>query len=140
MKKLCKILLLCGLVFMGGCSKNISKENEHSQKDTTTLHIIVNNEKKEVFNKDVTVDGNVASLEEFLEKADELDVVLTDSKYGKRLDGMLNIETKDWNKGPWWLYSSTTNKKCKENNMCPAISDLTIENGDEFTFEFTSEM
>lgn len=140
MKKLCKILLLCGLVFMGGCSKNISKENEQPQKDTTTLHIIVNNEKKEVFNKDVTVDGNVTSLEEFLEKADELDVILTDSKYGKRLDGMLNIETKDWNKGPWWLYSSTTNKKCKENNMCPAISDLTIENGDEFTFEFTSEM
>ncbi len=133
MKKLCKILLLCGLVFMTGCAKEEAKP----AKESTTLHIVVNNDKKEILNKDITVEGNVQTLEEFLEKADELNAKLTDSKYGKRLDGILDIETKDWNKGPWWLYSSTTNKDCKENNMCPAASELKIENGDDFTFNFT---
>ena len=134
MKKLCKVLLLCGLFVFGavGCSADESKPA-----DQVTLHITVNNEGKEIFNDDVTVDGEITTLEDFLKAADELDVEMEqDPKYGATIVSILDVETKDWNKGPWWLYESDNNEACKEAGMCPAASSLEIKDGDNFTFNF----
>ena len=138
MKKLFKVLLLCGLFVFGtaGCSTDKPEANKN---ESTTLHITVNNQGKEIFNDDVTVEGEVTTLADFLEAADELDVEMEDdSQYGAKIISILDVETEDWNKGPWWLYESDNNKACQEAGMCDAASKLEIADGDNFTFDFKS--
>ena len=143
MKKLCKIGLLCTLLILGGCAnkdnETNSKENTSSN-ETITLHVKVQDDvnNKELFNGDISIEGNVETLEDFLKQADELDAVMEDSGEYMTLMGMMGLETEDFNKGPWWLYESENNASCQAAGMCDAVNVLEIEDGDSFTFKFTS--
>ena len=109
MGKLCKILLVSAMLLVGGCS---SKESEKK--------------------------GKVETLADFLEKAKDLNVVMEDGQYGKTIMAMKGVETKDFNKGPWWLYESENNESCKAAGSCDAASSLKIKDGDAFTFTYTA--
>lgn len=139
MGKLCKILAICtmSLLLISGCADKATKETPNTNtQETTTLHIIVNNEDEEIFNKKVSVQGKVETLADFLEKADTLKVKMEDSQYGKKIVSILGVETKDWSKGPWWMYESSNNEACQAAGQCDAASSLKIKDGDDFTFNF----
>lgn len=143
MKKICKIGLLCTLLILGGCAnkdnETILKENASSD-ETITLHIKVKDEvnNKELFNGDVSVEGNIETLEDFLKQADILDTVIKDDGQYTTLMSLLGVSTENFNEGPWWLYESENNKSCQATGMCDAINVLEIENGDSFIFRYTS--
>ena len=78
MGKLCKILLVSAMLLVGGCSSKESEKKEPVSDNTekTTLKITIQDEvnKKELFNGNVSVEGKVETLADFLEKAKDLDV------------------------------------------------------------------
>ena len=63
-------------------------------------------------------------------------VEMEDSAYGKKIVSILGVKTKDWQKGPWWLYESSNNESCQASGQCDAASALKIKDGDDFTFNF----
>ena len=129
MGKLCKALLISAMLLAGG--------NETTER--VMLHITIKDEvdHKELFNDDVLVEGKIETLADFLEQAEELDVVMEDGQYGKTILGMMGVKTEDFNKGPWWLYESENNESCKAAGSCDAASNLKIKDGDSFTFKYT---
>lgn len=141
MKKLIKLGFICALLLVGGCSSNEPAKESDNTAETTTLHIEVKDEvnDKELYNGDVSVEGTVETLYDFLDKAEELQIVVEDGSYGKTLMGMMGVETEDFNKGPWWLYESENNDACQAAGYCDAISSLKIEDGDHFTFRYTDQ-
>lgn len=141
MKKIISALLIVSVLFIGGCSTNEEpKTKTEDKQSTTSLTLTIQDEvnNKELFNGDVSVKGNVKTLAEFLEKADELDVEMEDGQYGKTILGIKGVKTEDFNTGPWWLYESKTNKSCVAAGQCDGASTLEITNGDEFTFKYTA--
>lgn len=141
MGKLCKVLLVSALLLLGGCStKEEGTKESASSAETTTLNITIKDEEnnKELFNGEVSVEGTAETLADFLEKAEDLDVVMEDGQYGKTIMGMMGVETEDFNKGPWWLYESDNNESCTQAGYCDAASNLPIKDGDNFTFTYTS--
>ncbi|MGX8852772.1 hypothetical protein [Amedibacillus sp. YH-ame10] len=138
MKKIISALLLVSVLILGGCSAGDKKEETKSQEITLNITVkdAVNN--KELFKGDVTVNGEVKTLADFLEKAKDLEVEMEDGQYGKTIMGMKGVKTEDFNKGPWWLYESSNNKSCQATGQCDGASELEIGNGDEFTFNYTS--
>lgn len=140
MGKLCKALLISAMLLAGGCSsKEEEKEPINETAERVTLHITIKDEvdHKELFNDDVLVEGKIETLADFLEQAEELDVVMEDGQYGKTILGMMGVKTEDFNKGPWWLYESENNESCKAAGSCDAASNLKIKDGDSFTFKYT---
>lgn len=142
MKKLYKIGLLCTSLILGGCANKYNemnlKENASSD-ETITLHIKVKDEvnNKELFNGDVSVEGNIETLEDFLKQVDNLDTVIKDDGLYTILMGLMGVRTENFNEGPWWLYESENNKSCQATGMCDAINVLEVENGDSFIFRYT---
>ncbi|MDO4672640.1 MAG: hypothetical protein Q4A76_06980, partial [Porphyromonadaceae bacterium] len=106
--------------------------------DEIQMNIQVQNKDTQEVLFDETVTASGETLADFLEDAKELDVEMEDGEYGKKIISILDLKTEDWNKGPWWVYESEDNKTCKEAGMCPAASDVVVEDGDHFTFTFTS--
>ena len=75
MGKLCKLLAICCILFISGCTnKETSETAKSASQETITLHIVVNKEGEEIFNKKVSVKDHVTTLADFLEKANELKV------------------------------------------------------------------
>lgn len=142
MGKLCKVLLVSAMLLIGGCSTKESEKKGPVSDNTekTTLKITIKDEvnNKELFNGDVSVEGKTETLADFLEKAEDLNVVMEDGQYGKTIMGMKGLETEDFNKGPWWLYESENNESCKAAGSCDAASSLNIKDGDDFTFKYTA--
>lgn len=133
MKKLLKVMILFFLVT--ACSKP-KTEVEDIQ---ITLHIKIVDEISDsiLLEEDVSAEGKIETLADFLEIASELQAELSEGNYGLQLDGLMGLKTENWNTGPWWVYDSENNKSCVEMGMCNALSDLKIEEGDSFIFTFT---
>lgn len=74
------------------------------------------------------------------EQTEELQVTIgcDASEYGRCLEGMggLNGDLSSAS-GPWILYESDNNELCLNAGYCPGIDDLTIADGDSFTFRYT---
>ena len=106
-----------------------------------TLDIVVENQQTD----EILYEGKCTSvtsgntLADFLEGAKDLEVEMEDGSYGKTIISILGLKTEDWNKGPWWTYSSNTNKTCQEAGYCPACSELEIKENDSFVFTYSSE-
>lgn len=129
-----RIILMLGAVLLAGCTAKPVTENKDG---STTLHIKIMDEvnDKQLLDDEVTVEEPVESLADFLEASD-LDAVLEDGSYGKTIMGLMGVETKDFDRGPWWVYESEDNDSCIETGVCDACSSLPIESGDHFTFTY----
>lgn len=137
MKKNILLMGLCAGMILTGCA--LQSETDSSVKEVS-LDIVVKDEvnDKELFNETLTKEGDIENLYDFLSECDELEVVFEDGSYGAYIDSMLGLK-QDFNKGPWWLYSSENNETCKEEGMCPAVQNLEINDGDQFVFSYTNE-
>ena len=138
MKKLFSIFAIAALLIVGGCSTEEALKEPTSKKSMTLqINVKDNVHKKELYNGKVSVKGDIKTLADFLEKAENLDVVMEDGQYGKTIMSILGVKTVDFNAGPWWLYESENNDACKAAGQCDAASKLKIEDGDAFTFQYT---
>lgn len=137
MKKNILLMGLCTGMILTGCASQ--SETDSSVKEVS-LDIVVKDEvnDKELFNETLTKEGDIENLYDFLSECDELEVVFEDGSYGATIDSMLGLK-QDFNKGPWWLFSSENNETCKEEGMCPAVQNLEINDGDQFVFSYTNE-
>lgn len=137
MKKNILLMGLCAGMILPGCA---SQSDTESSIKEVSLDIVVKDEvnDKELFNETLTKEGDIENLYDFLSECDELEVVFEDGSYGATIDSMLGLK-QDFNKGPWWLYSSENNETCKEEGMCPAVQNLEINDGDQFVFSYTNE-
>lgn len=132
--KIIKYLLVGGMLLCG-----CANDKEDSSIHTVTLNIKVEDKVNDqtLYDDDLTVEGNINSLADFLSEAKELNVEMEDSQYGTTINGIMDLTTEDWNKGPWWTFESETNKTCKEAGYCPAANEVEIENGDQFIFTYS---
>ncbi|MDB7947219.1 DUF4430 domain-containing protein [Faecalitalea cylindroides] len=137
MKKNILLMGLCTGMILTGCA---SQSDTESSIKEVSLDIVVKDEvnDKELFNETLTKEGDIENLYDFLSECDELEVVFEDGSYGATIDSMLGLK-QDFDKGPWWLYSSENNETCKEEGMCPAVQNLEINDGDQFVFSYTNE-
>lgn len=137
MKKHILLMGLCTGMILTGCA---SQSDTDSSVKEVSLDIVVKDEvnDKELFNETLTKEGDIENLYDFLSECDELEVVFEDGSYGATIDSMLGLK-QDFDKGPWWLYSSENNETCKEEGMCPAVQNLEINDGDQFVFSYTNE-
>ena len=149
MKKVIKLLLSVSIMFgLVGCTQNnvdpvetiaptpVVTASEQAVEMTLEIIVLDVDNNTELFNDFITVNGDVKTLADFLILATDLQVVLEDSSYGNLITSILGFEQSD--KGPWWLYESTTNKSCVNAGMCDGVDNLIIENNDQFTFKLTS--
>lgn len=137
MKKNILLMGLCAGMILAGCASQ--SETDSSVKEVS-LDIVVKDEvnDKELFNETLTKEGDIENLYDFLSECDELEIVFEEGSYGAYIDSMLGLK-QDFDKGPWWLYSSENNETCKEEGMCPAVQNLGINDGDQFVFSYTNE-
>lgn len=137
MKKNILLMGLCTGMILTGCA---SQSDTDSSVKEVSLDIVVKDEvnDKELFNETLTKEGDIENLYDFLSECDELEIVFEEGSYGATIDSMLGLK-QDFDKGPWWLYSSENNETCKEEGMCPAIEKLEINDGDQFVFSYTNE-
>lgn len=133
MKKML-MLLVCCFMFVG-CAKEETKTPEKEIR----LEVIIKDEvnKKELFNETITQKGNIKTLYDFLEACEELEVKFNKGSYGTYIESIKGMK-QDFDKGPWWLFSSENNDVCVENGMCPTVKEVTIEDGDQFVFSYTN--
>lgn len=137
MKKNILLMGLCAGMILPGCA---SQSDTESSIKEVSLDIVVKDEvnDKELFNETLTKEGDIENLYDFLSECDELEIVFEEGSYGATIDSMLGLK-QDFDKGPWWLYSSENNETCKEEGMCPAVEKLEINDGDQFVFSYTNE-
>lgn len=137
MKKNILLMGLCAGMILTGCA---SQSDTESSIKEVSLDIVVKDEvnDKELFNEILTKEGDIENLYDFLSECDELEIVFEEGSYGATIDSMLGLK-QDFNKGPWWLFSSENNETCKEEGMCPAVQKLEINDGDQFVFSYTNE-
>lgn len=136
MRKRMLVMGLCAGMMMFGCSSQTETTEETKE---VSLEIVVKDEVngKELFNETVTKEGEIENLYDFLVQCDELEVEFEEGSYGTYIDSMLDLK-QDFDKGPWWLYSSENNTACQAEGMCPSVKDLSIEDGDQFVFTYTN--
>ena len=108
MKKNILLMGLCAGMILTGCA---SQSDTDSSVKEVSLDIVVKDEvnDKELFNETLTKEGDIENLYDFLSECDELEVVFEDGSYGATIDSMLGLK-QDFDKGPWWLYSSENNE------------------------------
>lgn len=137
MKKNILLMGLCAGMILTSCASQ--SETDSSVKEVS-LDIVVKDEvnDKELFNETLTKEGDIENLYDFLSECDELEIVFEEGGYGAYIDSMLGLK-QNFDKGPWWLYSSENNATCKEEGMCPAVQNLEINDGDQFVFSYTNE-
>ena len=137
--KLMKVLLSALLIFsICGCTKNgVKDETVGSVTITLTIEDTLN--QKELFSGTVSAQGSDLTLADVLTaNADKLQLVSEDSTWGMQINGLMGVETTDWDKGPWWLYTSENNASCVDAGYCTGASELKVADGDEFSFSFST--
>ncbi len=142
MKKIIKLTMSLLLALsLSGCAT--PSTNEETTEGTISLHFTIVDQsvspEKVLFDDEVKVSSDSKTLADVLTNAPELKLVSEDSQYGLVILGLMGVEG-DWDKGPWWLYSSDSNTACVDAGYCAGASDLEVKDGDSFTFKLTSEM
>jgi hypothetical protein len=83
------------------------------------------------------------NLGDFLwENKEDLQVIMSDSEYGRFLEGLLGLNTENMMEGPWWMYSyeSPSQEIKMEIGNAPGVDSLGIHDGDIVEFFFTTDM
>ena len=83
------------------------------------------------------------NLGDFLwENREDLQVIMSDSEYGRFLEGLLGLNTENMMEGPWWMYSyeSPSQEIKMEIGNAPGVDSLGIHDGDIVEFFFTTDM
>ena len=137
--KLMKMLLSVLLMFaVCGCAKNDVKE-ETAETVTIALTIEDSLNSKDLFSGTVSATGSDLTLADVLDaNAELLQLVSEDTAYGMQINGLMGVETTDWNKGPWWVYTSENNESCVQAGYCVGASELKVADGDEFSFTLST--
>jgi len=91
-----------------------------------------------VFDDEVTSEiPSESSLADFLTDQTAFDVTLSEGAYGLQIDKIAGLVA-DMTSGPYIVYDSSNNKQCLEAGFCDGVSNLIVEDGDSFTFTYTS--
>ncbi len=136
--KTLKLLLSAFLIFaVSGCSKPASSGQKEHVSIWLTIEDAMN--QTQLFEGEITAEGENLTLEDVLNaNAEKLQLAAEKKAYGMQINGLMGVETLDWNKGPWWLYTSENNASCVEAGYCLGASELEVADGDEFTFTFST--
>lgn len=102
-----------------------------------TITIIDETTKKTLY--DETVSSDTQTLADLLQEQKQVKAVIESSSLGGLLTSLMDMK-QDMDKGPWWLFTSKNNKQCVEQNICPAIDQVTLFDQDAFTFTYTSDI
>lgn len=121
------VCVVIGSQYLAPKAHEGGKEIEIQVMDTT--------KDQEVFKKTFYTDAK--TLTEFLKETEELDVNIEQGEYGSLLNEICGLK-QDMDRGPWFVFESENNTVCKEAGMCPAMDEVVIEDGDNFTFELIS--
>ncbi len=135
MKKQNRILLgiIIGAVVVLGLLSLIKPAPTKGAKDITLTFVDEVNG-GEVLDE-ILFNTDLETLEEVLLALDyHIDLEMEEGPYGAFINGLYGLETKNMDKGPWWLYESDTNQLCLDAGFCPGVSELMINDGDKFTF------
>lgn len=133
-------LLLCALLLFSysGCTQ---KEDASSDAEEVKITIVIEDAltDTELFSGTIDAEGDDLTLEDVLNaNADVLQLVSEKKAYGMQINGLMGLETEDWSKGPWWLFTSENNAGCVEAGYCLGASDVKVADGDIFVFSFST--
>lgn len=138
MKALKMIMSLCLVFVFCGCQKN-EKDDASFESVSITVTIVDQMTETELFQGEIHAEGSELTLEDvLLANAETLQLISEDGTYGLQINGLMGVETTDWNAGPWWMYSSENNESCVKAGYCDGASNLKVADGDEFTFTFST--
>ncbi len=147
MKKILKLIAAFSIMFtIVGCSSTettpeVTPEVEVSQ-EQSSIHVIIIDASQEeetvLFDEQVAFNDEVATLADLLTSNEQFELVSEETEYGLSILGLMGVEG-NWDKGPWWLYESENNEQCVAAGYCDGVSNLTVSDGDVFTFRLTSE-
>lgn len=126
-------LAVCLLSTLVACD---NKKDIESREITVYITVEDMTTSEVLYDGEVSATGSIETLEDLLELVPELEVEMSKGAYGVQIDSILGRKTENWSKGPWWVFSSDNNTSCVEMGMCPAISEVIVEEQDSFKFEF----
>jgi hypothetical protein len=137
------ILAIVAIALVAGVFLGINKFFQGSDLEKSIYITVVNDTTGEVLMEKTKFKTEQETLGDFLEENKEkLNVKMTDTQYGRFLDGLLGLETADMTNGPWWMYSY----KSKEKNLdmkigeAPGVDSIGLNEGDEIEFHYTKDM
>lgn len=82
--------------------------------------------------------SDAQTLSELLEEQSDLHVQIEQSTYGSLLTEICGLR-QNMESGPWLVFESENNASCKEyGGMCPAMDEVSVQDGDSFTFALIS--
>ena len=90
---------------------------------------------QEVFNTDAENLGDLLA-----ENADELQVEMEDSEYGRFLNSLMGLAPESMDAGPWWMYGYVSPEQDLDLAVgaAPGVDDVMLHDGDSVNFVFTS--
>ncbi len=101
------------------------------------ITVIVMEQDSILFDETISTDATI--LGALLDEVESLEMVTEDSSFGRFITSLVGKEQGDISTGPWWLYSSENNEVCLQMGYCPGIDEVSIQDGDIFTFELTND-
>lgn len=132
------IVMLAGVGLYLGVDSLTKPEVEVGEKEITINLVIIDETEEVYFEETVNTDAEMlSSLLEEMDEADYFELHLGGEKtdqYGRFLIGFDDYETEDMNVGPWWGYTSETNKDCVAAGFCSGVDMAPVYDGDTFTF------
>ncbi len=132
------ILALMVVGFVGFTSFFKGEEGEK----TITISIFNEVENNEIM-ESTEFNTKAITLGDFLEEnSSHLKVIMSDSQYGRFLEGLMDLNTESMMDGPWWMYSyeSKSQDVFMEVGNAPGVDSLGLFDGDKINFVFTKDM
>ncbi|TJX64197.1 DUF4430 domain-containing protein [Soehngenia saccharolytica] len=137
------ILAILAIALVAGVFFGINKYFQGSDLEKDIYITVINDTTGEVLMEKTKFKTEKENLGDFLEENKEkLNVKMTDTQYGRFLDGLLGLETADMTNGPWWMYSYKSKEKGLDMKIgeAPGVDSIGLNEGDEIEFHYTKDM
>ena len=141
MKKIKNIILILTIsLSLVACTNNDTSITSNESK-SIDITIIDESSGSENILFDETIDASSSNnLYEVLENnKDKIQMSGKVEEYGFALYELMGVEC-NWEKGPWWIYSSDNNETCVKMGMCPVMEEIIVKDKDKFIFKLTSNI